>query len=358
MTRIIDEVKLDYTDVLILPKRTKTASRKDVNINREFRFYHSDRQWNGMPVMAANMDTTGTFAMSDVFCMSNMITCLHKHYSAKNIIDYFRENNNGKPSLPSCERKHKYTWISIGIKDSDIQKIKSIRHSLCYYPPNICIDVANGYTDDFVNFCSKIRELMPNSIIMAGNVCTPEMVSELILQGGVDIVKIGIGPGSVCSTRMVTGVGYPQLSAVLECSDAAHGLKREDKRLGLICADGGIKEVGHISKSFGAGADFVMLGGLLAGYDECDGNWEYEEKIKKSLQFYGMSSFEAQSKYGDIKKYRASEGLVTSVPYKGKVSNLVQEIEGGIRSCCAYIGATSIKDMPRCTTFVKVNRTK
>jgi GMP reductase len=264
----------------------------------------------------------------------------------------------------------------MGINNNDIDKLSQLVDKIQNIP-NLCIDVANGYTDNFVNFCRKIRDKFGKSpIIMAGNVCTPEMVQELILHGGVDIVKVGIGPGSACTTRLKTGVGYPQLSAIDECSHAAHGLKSDDKRLGLICADGGCRTSSDVVKAFAANADFVMIGGMLAGTDECEGEWEYSyqckvgdriweqncnpgydtPKFKKQLTFYGMSSHKAQEKYGGVKNYRASEGRVKTVPYKGPASNIIEDILGGIRSACAYVGASSLKDLPRCAEFIRVNR--
>jgi GMP reductase len=266
----------------------------------------------------------------------------------------------------------------MGIQEKEIDKLSRICERLgsC---PNICIDVANGYTDNFVHFCKLVRQHCGhNPIIMAGNVCTPEMVQELILHGGVDIVKVGIGPGSACTTRLKTGVGYPQLSAIAECSHAAHGLKNGDRRLGLICADGGCRTPADVVKAFAANADFVMLGGMLAGTEQCEGEWKYEyltkpcnagqqfwqpiqpgydtERRKVSLTFYGMSSHKAQEKYGGIKQYRSSEGRVVTVPFKGDVIDVMNDILGGIRSACAYVGSTCLKDLPKCAEFIKVNR--
>lgn len=364
--KINQEPKLDFDDVLLVPQRSKTASRKEVELNRNFSFYHSNRQWSGVPIFAANMDTTGTVSMSNSLKKYNIPTCLHKHYE--------------KTQYPSIILDKSYQWFSIGIKDTDYDKLRYFLDG-ADEAPNICIDVANGYTDDFVNFCSKIRhELGDDPIIMAGNVCTPEMVQEIILHGGVDIVKIGIGPGSACTTRLKTGVGFPQLSAIIECSHAAHGLRAGKSRLGLICADGGCRTPSDVCKAFAAGADFVMLGGMLAGTEECEGDWKYEykccvqdaggndwwqsadpgyntEKRKVSLQFYGMSSHNAQKKYGGVKNYRASEGRVKTVPYKGEVSCVIEDILGGLRSACAYIGSTSLKDMNKCAEFNMVNRT-
>jgi len=335
--------KLDFDDVLLVPQRSRTASRKEVELNRNFSFYHSIQKWNNIPIFAANMDTTGTVAMSNVLSKYRMPTCLHKHYE--------------KNQYANIINNYDHQWYSIGIKQNDYDKLKYFCDETNEVP-NICIDVANGYTDDFVNFCRKIRENFgQRTIIMAGNVCTPEMVQEIILHGGVDIVKVGIGPGSACTTRLKTGVGYPQLSAIIECSHAAHGLRAGQSRLGLICADGGCRTSSDVCKAFAAGADFVMLGGMLAGTDQCEGDWEYYHDIKKSLKFYGMASHAAQKKYGGIKDYRASEGRVKEIKYKGDASIVIEDILGGLRSACSYIGSTSLKDMSRCAEFNIVNRT-
>ena len=354
--KIIDEIKLDYSDVLIRPKSSETASRKAVNLYRHIeKFPNSPRTLTVVPIMAANMDTTGTLAMGNKLKDHKWMTMLHKHYKAEEIIKYFSTIGiHGRKSYYANDLMQT-TWLSMGMEISDIYKINAITCGLNGLQPNLCVDVANGYTDSFIDSVARIRENFPDSIIMAGNVATPEMVERLIRQGGADIVKVGIGPGSVCTTRLVTGVGYPQLSAVLECADAAHGSSH-----GFICADGGCNTSGDVCKAFGANADFVMLGGMLAGTDECEGEWEYETEPtdrKKSLSFYGMSSYSAHDKYDGHKDYRASEGKKVSVLYKGPVSGIVKQVEGGLRSCCAYIGAQKIKHMGRCTTFVRVNRT-
>ena len=367
--KLSQEAKVDFDDVLMVPQRTKTASRKNVDISRFFKFYHSLRVWKGTPVMAANMDTTGTFAMASTLKRFGMVTCLHKHYDVGDLVDFFGlYNKSTGQTVNPIER----CWFSMGIKESDTLKLRELVAS-AGVSPNICIDVANGYTDDFVNFCHNVRELFPTSIIMAGNVCTPEMVQELILHGGVDIVKVGIGPGSACTTRLKTGVGYPQLSAIEECAHAAHGLKSDEKRMGLICADGGCRTAGDVCKAFGANADFVMLGGMLAGTEECEGEWEERREmprneeggltvsdttVKTALRFHGMSSHSAQKKHGgDVKNYRASEGRVKKIPYKGPAEGVIHDLLGGIRSSCSYIGATCLKDMAKCAEFVRVNRT-
>lgn len=341
--KISSDTKLDFDDVLLIPQRSQAASRVFVLVDRKFSFYHSSRQWSGVPIMAANMDTTGTLSMAESLSKRGCITCLHKHYSPE---DY----------ILNLQNIHTF-WYSMGIQELEIDKLLKVGAALGSYP-NLCIDVANGYTDKFVDFCRRIRDLVGDqSIIMAGNVCTPEMVQELILHGGIDIVKVGIGPGSACTTRLKTGIGYPQLSAIVECSHAAHGLKSDEKRLGLVCADGGCRTPSDVVKAFAAGADFVMLGGMLAGTEQCEGEWEYDEKgFKKAIKFYGMSSHVAQEKYGGVKNYRASEGRVKTVEYKGDALEILDDILGGIRSACAYVGANIIKDLPKCAEFIKVNR--
>ena len=316
--RIVDDVKLDFSDVLIRPKRSTLESRKNANLERTFRFKNSNQSWTGVPIIAANMDHTGTWPMNKALVEFGMLTAICKfwHYiPLKNAIK------------------------TIGL-DANLDEIE-------YDLKWICLDVANGYTERFMDFVKKMRqhEATKNSIIIAGNVCTPEATEEIILAGA-DIVKIGIGPGSVCTTRKITGVGFPQLSATIECADAAHGLG------GHIITDGGCQVPGDISKSFGAGADFVMLGGMFAGHDECEGEVE-----NGKMSFYGMSSEDAQLKhYGKKASHRASEGKKVYILHKGSVRTTVEEILGGLRSACTYAGAKTLKDLPKCTTFVKVNR--
>ena len=319
--RIIDDTKLDFSDVLISPKRSQLTSRKEADLTRNFTFLHSNHTWTGIPIIAANMDHTGTIAMAHVLMEYPMLTALCKFIKSsewgwnKNIIQ------------------------TVGL-DQNLDELN-------YEGQWVCLDVANGYTERFNDYVALMRnhEATKKRIIVAGNVCTPE-ATEQILLAGADIVKIGIGPGSVCTTRKMTGIGYPQLSAVIECADAAHGLG------GHIVADGGCTVVGDIAKAFGGGADFVMLGGMLAGHKECEGEVEDD-----TMTFYGMSSEEAQLKYyGGKKSHRASEGKKVQVPYKGNVADTIEEMLGGLRSSCTYAGARTIKALPKCCTFVKVNR--
>lgn len=369
MQKILDGIKLDYDDVVIVPKRSKLPSRSYVDLIREFRFKHSPRILKCSPVMVANMDTTGTFDMAKAICPQDAIVCLHKHYKADDIVNFFLSNQDIADKV----------FFSCGTSSSDLEKLHYISQKLSSMAkiPNICVDVANGYSETFKDSVATIRKNYPDSIIMAGNVVTPNMTEELILNCGVDIVKIGIGPGSVCTTRLKTGVGYGQLSACLECSDAAHGLG------GHICADGGCKQPGDVNKALGANSDFVMLGSMFAGTDECEGDWIYEykcgvrkndgtwisewhqpfdpggaEKRKKSFRFYGMSSKEAMEKhYGGMANYRTSEGRCVTIPYKGSANDVLSDVYGGMRSGCTYIGADKIKDFGKKTTFARVNNT-
>lgn len=333
--RIETEVKLDYKDVLLRPKRSTLTSRKDVDITREFTFLHSKRTWKGIPIVAANMDTTGTIEIARVLGKHGLLTCLHKFYSPEEV------------AAIKKEKFFKNIAISSGILDDDLIRLDRIVKKT--KPAFICLDVANGYTVRFIDTVKKVRDNYPNITLIAGNVASGEMVEALILAGA-DIVKVGIGPGSVCTTRKMAGVGYPQLSAVIECADAAHGLN------GRIMADGGCTTPGDISKAFGGGADFVMIGGMFAGHEESGGDI-VEENGKKMKIYYGMSSETAMKKhYGGVKDYRASEGKTIKLPYRGPIENTVLEMLGGVRSCCTYIGARRLKDVPKCATFLRVTQ--
>ena len=357
---IEDETKLDYSDVLIRPKRSTLGSRKEVDLNRKFTYrnVHSSRieehDYNGIPIMAANMDGVGTMEMADVLATGKIFTCLVKTYTAEELIKYFYGDGLDRTD---------YVAMSIGTSDHDYYKLVNVYEKCEDNLKYVCMDIANGYSEHFADAVRRVRENCPHLVIIAGNVVTREMTEELILAGA-DIVKVGIGPGSVCTTRIQTGVGYPQLSAVIECADAAHGLG------GHIIADGGCTTPGDVAKAFAAGADFVMLGGMLAGHDEgggevitksyitnefIDGNTRKFDK-KQFVQFYGMSSDAANTKhFGGLKDYRSSEGREVLVPYRGAIASTVQNILGGIRSTCTYVGAKELKQLTKCTTFVRVN---
>jgi len=330
------DIKLDFKDVLIRPKRSALPSRAEVDIVRKFTFKHTDNRYSGVPVIAANMDTVGTFEMARALAPFGLSVALHKHHGVDELVAFFK----------SLKAKSN-AFYSMGITQQDLARFKRVMQRAGGAIQYVCIDVANGYTESFVKFVARFRRAYPNITVMAGNVVTGEMTEELILSGA-DIVKVGIGPGSVCTTRSMTGVGYPQLSAVIECADAAHGLG------GRICADGGCTTPGDLAKAFGGGADFVMLGGMLAGHDECAGE-VIEQDGQKFMRFYGMSSRTAMEKYaGGVALYRASEGKEVLVPYRGPVADTLQDVLGGLRSACTYVGARMLKELTKRTTFVRV----
>ncbi|MGL9722172.1 GMP reductase [Sodalis sp. (in: enterobacteria)] len=335
--RIEEDVKLGFKDVLIRPKRSMLKSRSDVELQRDFTFKHPGLRWSGVPVIAANMDTVGTFHMAEALAAFDVLTSVHKHYS----VDQWREFVARAP-----ESVLRHVMVSTGTSAADFEKMKQIL-ALSPQLNFICIDVANGYSEHFVTFVQKAREACPDKVICAGNVVTGEMVEELILSGA-DIVKVGIGPGSVCTTRVKTGVGYPQLSAVIECADAAHGLS------GQIVSDGGCAVPGDVAKAFGGGADFVMLGGMLAGHDECEGTI-VEESGERFMLFYGMSSESAMKRHvGGVADYRAAEGKTVRLPLRGPVEYAIRDILGGLRSACTYVGASRLKELTKRTTFIRV----
>tara|TARA_X000000950_G_scaffold183030_1_gene221763 strand:- start:3906 stop:4949 length:1044 start_codon:yes stop_codon:yes gene_type:complete len=333
--RIEQDIKLDYKDVLFKPKRSKLESRRNVDLNREFKFHNSGQTWTGVPIMASNMDGVGTFSMAKALQEQNMITVMRKHYT----VDDWQKNAKG------LKLKNVSVCTGTGvIWDPDAPDYATMKAVLAMYPdiPFITVDVANAYHENYADFIAKLRDEYPDKTIIAGNVITGEMTEELIIRGA-DIVKCGIGPGSVCTTRLQTGVGVPQLSGIIECADAANGIG------GHIIADGGCVYAGDVAKAFGAGAHFVMLGGMLAGYDESEG-----KVVDGKIQFYGMSSDAAMKKHGSRKDgYRGAEGKVVQLPHRGPVAPQLIEILGGVRSACTYIGARRIKDMPKCTTFVR-----
>jgi len=366
--RIDQDIKLDYKDVLIRPKRSTLKSRKQVRVERTFTFRNyeanfpvktTEDDFNGIPIMAANMDGVGTFEMADTLAKQKMFTCLVKTYDVNELIEFF---NAG------LDTRTQNVAMSIGSSEADFTKLTEVYSAVTNNLKYVCMDIANGYSDHFAQHVRKVRENFPNIVIIAGNVVTGEMTEELILAGA-DIVKVGIGPGSVCTTRIQTGVGYPQLSAVIECADAAHGLG------GHIIADGGCTCPGDVAKAFAGGADFVMLGGMLAGHDEGGGDvitkhYETNELVyelgshldkhtkkiesKQFVQFYGMSSDAANTKhFGGLKDYRSSEGREVLVPYRGAVERTLQDLLGGIRSTCTYSGALKLKQLSKCTTFVR-----
>ena len=332
--KILDDVKLDFSDVLMLPKRSQYSSRAEVSLERTFKFKYSPYTWTGVPIMVSNMDTTGTIEMALELQKHKVLTCLHKYYTAEDLL--------------KSQLNKEYYAVSTGINQNDLDNLEEIMEKVD--AKFICIDVANGYMTKFIETCRKIREKYPDKILIAGNVCTSEGILELVMEGKVDIVKVGIGSGSCCTTRKQTGIGMPQLSAVIECADTAHGMDAH------IISDGGLQVVGDFSKAYGAGADFVMSGSMFAGHDESGGQL-IEENNKKYKVFYGMSSTTAMNTYsGGVAKYRSSEGKTVKIEHRGPVEKTILDIQGGIRSTMTYIGAKKIKDIPKCTTFARVNR--
>ncbi len=335
--RIEEELKLDYSDVLFRPKRSTLSSRKDVDLNRTYKFKYSKNEWSGIPIMAANMDGVGELGIADALSANEMVTCLTKQHDVKKLSKY-----------KNLKKNYKNIALSIGIKKEDFDNLDKILKEYSFFK-FICIDVANGYSEHFSSFLKKVRDKYPTKTLIAGNVVTADMTQELILSGA-DIVKVGIGPGSVCTTRIQTGVGYPQLSAVIECADAAHGLGAH------IIADGGCTCPGDVAKAFGGGADFVMLGGMFAGHDEGSGK-VVKSNGSKYIEFYGSSSDTANKKhYGGLSSYRSSEGRTVIVKYRGKIKDTILNILGGLRSSCTYVGAPSLKQLSKCTTFVRVTK--
>lgn len=337
--KIEQDTKLDFNNVLIRPKRSTIASRNDVSLYRTFVFPNSKQTWKGVPIIAANMDSVGTFEVYDVLHKHSVITAMNKFYTVEDYTKAIEIRGGIDPN---------FYMVSCGMTDADFSRLTKIMDvTKCRW---ICIDVANGYIEGFIHFCRKVRDAYPDKIIVAGNVATREIVEELLLHGKVDVVKCGIGPGSACITRMKTGVGMPQLSTIIECADAAHGMG------GFIIGDGGITSPGDMAKAFGGGADFVMCGGVFAGHDETPGDIILENGVEYKL-FYGMSSEYAMKKhFGEMAKYRSSEGRIVKIKYRGSLENTILDYLGGLRSCCTYINAKSIKDIPKCTTFVLVNQ--
>ena len=363
--QILEKTELDFSDVLIKPRRSTLSSRADVDINRKYKFKWTSSVAYGTGIMQSNMGTIGTFDVSRKMLKGGLFACLHKHHDIQDLIDFYKSLD------PDTEWNR--CFISIGLKDNGLEKVRKLKEMVFVneeYDPSICIDVPNGYIPQVKELVIKVRKEFPHSIIMVGNVVTGDIVEDLILSGA-DIVKVGIGNGSNCLTRRQTGVGRPQFSTIVECADAAHQVG------GMVCADGGITCPGDIGKAFGAGADFIMIGGLYAGTDEADGEiiektyltternlettcgLKSHDKVyetKKFKMFYGMSSTLAQEKFGNGKpKYRASEGRVTLVPYVGSVDDVNEEFHGGLRSTMTYIGAAKLKDIPKCCVFYKVN---
>ena len=359
--QIINDVQLDFSDVLIRPRRSSIDSRSKVDITREYKFKWCPLEITGTGIMQANMGTIGNFDVSRKMLENGLFACLHKYHDINDLIDFYKELiDKGDDTWKRC-------LLGIGLKDGGVYNLRKIETELGIQV-GVKFDVPNGYIPQVKEKVIELREEFPDMFIMVGNVVTGDITEDLILSGA-DCVAVGIGPGGQCLTRPTTGCGRPQLSAIIECADAAHQVG------GMVCADGGITCPGDLGKAFGAGADFIMIGSLFAGTDEADGeliskwifNGEYEPaadgsgfephlELKDFKQFYGMSSTLAQEKFGNGKpKYRASEGRVSLVPYVGPIDGVIEELLGGLRSTMTYIGAWKLKNIPKQCTFYKVH---
>ena len=328
------EIKLNYDDVLLKPKRSTLSSRRDVDMTRTFTFRNSKESYTCCPIVASNMVGVGTFSMAKVLQDYKMMTVITKSTTPE---QWKQAVGDGI--------KLKYLSVCTGAKRNT--KDNDTMHNVLKNYPDvkfITIDVANGYHEHFVDFVKQTRDEYPDKTIIAGNVVTAEMTEQLILSGA-DIVKVGIGPGSVCTTRIMTGVGVPQFSAVVECADAANGVG------GHIMADGGCVEPGDVAKALGGGAHFIMLGGMLAGHNESE-----LPIVDGEREFYGSSSDRAREVHGKSKAgYRGNEGRAITIPDRGPVKETVEDMLGGVRSACTYIGAIRLKDVPKCASFVRTN---
>ena len=357
MTQVLPETYLDYSDILIRPKiGINLNSRKDVNLQRVFKFKHGQTR-TGLGVFNANMATVGNFAVAAKLLERGMFATIHKHYGIDEIGGFLKSCGAEKIALDNL-------FITIGLKNSDteIQKLKDLKSRYGWTAArNICIDAPNFYIPNALDVLKRVRHEFPDAVIMAGNIASGDICLKLLDYA--DIIKCGIGSGSACLTRRQTGCGTPMVSLILECADIAHSVN------GHICADGGIVDVGDICKALCLNADFVMAGGMFAGTDEAEG--EQQEKhfetneivdgvrviqTKYFKAYYGMSSEYANNKFaGGMSNYKTSEGRELLIPYTGPIDKILQDIAGGIASCCTYIGASSVKHMSKCATIIQVH---
>lgn len=324
--------KLDFDDVLLVPSESsKFQSRNSPDLQLYSQTFKNMNGLDTVGLIAANMDGVGTIEVAKVLSEHKVLTALHKHYPVDRLVGFFSDN----PGVSN------YCFYSMGMTQADLKKFQifltNYKPTNHHVPLKVCIDVANGYMKHFHEFCSYIRTLAPNALIMAGNVVEPYGVTTLH-DYGVDMVKVGIGPSAVCMTRAVTGVGYPQFSAINDIYKKSN--------TSVMCSDGGCKQPGDIVKAFAAGATTVMLGSMLSGTDE-GGGTIVEIDGKKFVEFYGMSSHTAQKKHfdGTLATYRSSEGRTVLVPYKGSVETIITHILGGIRSACTYLNCTTVDEL-------------
>ena len=332
---LTQDKKLEFSEVLIKPRPSELASRSDVNLKVAYICKHSKRQIRGCPVIVSNLDSTGTIEMARITNNYGMFVCLHKYIEMEDLTKWFVDIASQR------------SFVTIGTSTGEIDKIKHLSEYVDNFKPSyfdkICIDAPNGYTYEFLDMIKYVRTLFPHKIIMAGNVCDPIGV-ENIIKAGADIAKCGIASGGLCTTKYKTGIGYPQFSVALECGQAAQELNA------LCCSDGGVQHTADICKALGAGSHFVMAGSLFTGYDECNA-----EVVDGKQKVYGMSSKEANDKYnGGLREYRAAEGMVKYVEQKGSVLKLVGDICGGLASCCTYTNTKNLENLHKNCTFIRV----
>lgn len=357
MTQVLPETYLDYSDILIKPKMgINLNSRKEVNLQRIFKFKHGQTR-TGLGVFNANMATVGNFTVAKKLLAKGMFATLHKHYTIEETGEFIKQCKSEGISVDNL-------FITIGLKNADeqIQKLKDLEQKYNWTDSrNICIDAPNFYIPKALAVLTNVRHEFPDAVIMVGNIASGDICLKLLDYA--DIIKCGIGSGSACLTRKQTGCGTPMVSLILECADIAHSVN------GHICADGGIVDIGDICKAFCLNADFVMAGGMFAGTDEAEGeiiekqyktnemiDGESVIQIKKFKQYYGMSSEYANNKFaGGMCNYKTSEGRELLIPYTGSLDKILQDISGGIASCCTYIGAAQVKHMPKCATLIQVH---
>lgn len=332
--------KLHFDDVMIVPQPSELASRSEVNLYVSYLTKHSRQLFDGLPIILANMDTVGQMPVAMKAWESSVWTALHKFYDVVQLVHYLKDPRSNK------------SMVSAGIRPDDLTKLCSLQAALKLDNiklPGICIDAANAYTYSFLDFVKSVRRVFPDTIIMAGNVCTPEGV-ENVVKAGADIVKCGIAQGNMCETRTKTGIGYPQLSVAIECGQAANELNA------LACSDGGCKTPGDICKALGAGSHMVMLGSMFGGIEEAEeSEWRTSSDNNREMLMYGMSSKTANEKhFGGLKDYRTSEGREEWIPCKGSVEDIVQDIKGGLASCCTYTNTRNLENLKKNCEFVRV----
>jgi IMP dehydrogenase len=330
-----------FDDVLIVPKFSEVNSRSEVDIStnlRELRFK--------LPVISANMDTVTGDAMSRAMLRNGAQACIHRFGTIEETVDLFQRSH--------ATDLHVSPMVSIGVGSIELQRAKALFDEGAH---TYVVDVAHGAQLSVAKQVLALREILgPYVNIVAGNFATGESVKHFLEYVGfaVDAIKVGIGPGSACTTRIKTGVGYPQLSAVLD-------IARTIEQTGVtVIADGGMKTAGDICKAIAAGADMAMLGGMLAGTEETPGDAfspssELQFNPKNAFKKYrGSASLESYRDQGKEAKHRTAEGESFLVPYKGPVADILQDIEGGLRSSLSYVGASNLKEFQRRAEFVRI----